>query len=338
MKSDLNTLIKTMKIYITQFKEISSTDLKLVDDVHSPTYFHSVLTDKDLKMVYRGIKNKPQIMLEKLFKDEKFDLDKGRNGVVYASGNSNAPGTSINFTYGRPDNIPNTKNIALSVSNVLAGLQIYNLGKFEYLSTDSTACISGAAALTQAYNMIKWGQLDRVLVISCDEGSSYDMLEFFTKYRVCNTVDEDRGTFFLGEGASYILLESEDVAKDKSIEVISAVTYHENYSNAMGISESGEGYTEVIKRSSREYKIDNVKMHGTGTDDNEIEETIVNDLLGSVNKLYYKRDIGHTLGSNATIEMIKAINDTDDNSTTMHLAAGMGNVFSSVVTRNVGSV
>jgi hypothetical protein len=321
--------MKSKKVYITQHKELSSTKLKQVDNIHSPTYYNVVLEDSDLKMVRRGVKNKSQVMLEKLFDGESFDLGTGRNGAVFAAGNTNAPGTSIHFTHGRPDDIHETRNIVLSVSNVLAGLEVYKLGRFEYLSTDSTACISGAAAFTQAYNMIQWGMLDRVLVISCDDGSSHDMLEFFTKYKVCNTINEDRGTFFLGEGASYILLESEEVVSNPSAEVLSAVTYHEHYSNPMGISETGEGYKTVIESYTDNVNV--VKLHDTGTYDNEVEKRMVKDILGEVNTLSYKKTIGHTLGSNATIELVKSISDVSTDDVVMCLAAGMGNVYSSIV-------
>ena len=328
------------KVYITQHKELSSSNLKLVDYIHSPTYYHSVLSDNDLKAVNRGIKNKVQVLLDKLFEDAQFELNDEGNGVIFAAGNTNAAGTLTYLTKGRPDDYPEARNVALSVSNVLAGYSVNKLGRFEYMTTDATACISSASALTQGYNLIKSGQLKKVLIIACEDGSSIDLLEFFAKYKVSNTVLEDRGSFYLGEGASYILLEDQDTTNVITAEVLSAITYHEHYSNPLGISESGEGYKTIIKGSLSNANvkpnlIDYIKKHDTGTPDNEIESTIINDVFGDINTLSYKKEIGHTLGSNATIEMIKALHDTESQTTTLHIAAGMGNVFSGIITKNI---
>ena len=197
-------------IYITKTKSISSRELRLIDDLNIPTYVHSILDERDMKFVDRGIKTKIHLVLDKLFANHNLEdsLTTARSGLIYAAGNTTSSGFICDLVK-TPDKYPTTKNHALSLHNILMGYIANRVGVFDHLSVDGTACISHTAAMKHAELLIKSGELDRVLIVSAEDGSSNELLEFFCKNKVCNTVDDFRDTFYLGEGASYTLIENE---------------------------------------------------------------------------------------------------------------------------------
>lgn len=325
-------------IHITKTHSISSPTLKLIDDLNIPTYVHSVLDSRDMKMVDRGIKTKIHVILDKLFNNHDLSdtFAHGRSGLIYAAGNTTSSGFICDLVK-QPDHYPTTKNHALSLHNILMGYIANRIGLFDHLSVDGSACISHTAAMKYGKLLIDSGELDRVLVVSAEDGSSNELLEFFCKNKVCNTVDTFRDTFFLGEGASYTVLENDtslEKTKNKPIaELVNVFTRHEEYSNPIGIDPIGSGYRWVIQKAlaCSNNVMDIVRLHDTGTSDNEIELKIINELIPNVKTLSYKKTIGHTLGSCSGIELDLTLNS--HTGTIAHLSAGMGNVFGVIVTK-----
>lgn len=290
------------------------------------------------KKIDLGIKTEPEVVIEKLIKDDLDILSKifsigDKNGIIFASGNSCFSGGTVHLGI-IPDDYPTIRNIPLAVNNILIGKFASSLGVFSHISTDSTACISGHMALKMAKLLMDAGELDRVLIVSADHGTSYDILEFFSTSGACTTVSSEgtsMETFNIGQGANYILLENtksiEETGNKPVARILSVATSAEYHNNPLGISGSGNGYRNVLS-SLNVPNIDFIKLHDTKTPNNEIEKKVVSEFFDSYTPLSYKSRIGHTLGSASNLEMCIALNE--NKGSIISLSAGMGNVFSGV--------
>jgi 3-oxoacyl-(acyl-carrier-protein) synthase len=237
--------------------------------------------------------------------------------------------------------------LPLGMTQIYAGQLANKIGKIDYVSTDSTSCISAHAALYQANNLIKLGELDRVIVVASDNGASEEYMHFFGENGL-SLLAKDEGKlhkFRLGQGANITVLESEKslnqtgnapIAKLHDIKV-----FAENHTNPLGISQSGSGYSTVISRILENLVdttpvIDYVKTHSTYSKDNQIEETIITELLGDVKTVNYKSRIGHIMGPSTGVEMHLSIKELGG--TFISLGAGMGNVFSAALVETLNVI
>jgi 3-oxoacyl-(acyl-carrier-protein) synthase len=186
--------------------------------------------------------------------------------------------------------------------------------------------------------MITSGRLDAVVVIAVDNGLSEEYLSIFGEFGLSKLVHEENNPdivkFRLGQGCNISVFESEDCMSTTRYRPIAEITdmhiVAETHSNPLGISASGEGYKKAIERVDTD-GIDFIKTHSTFSADNKIEEQIINEYFGDIRLVNYKLRIGHTIGPSTAIETALAIQE--ESGTFLSLGAGMGNVFSSVVTK-----
>jgi 3-oxoacyl-(acyl-carrier-protein) synthase len=322
-------------ISLTLNNSIYSEELTLIDDVSIPLYIHRVIHNN--KKVKRGLVTESEVLIEEVLAPYIKELkntftSSTRNGLIFASGNTIWSGSDLKLRV-KPNDYPPCRVLPMSIGNILIGKIANQIGHFQHISTDSTACISGHMAIKTAKLLIDADELDKVLIISADNGTSYDLIEFFTTAGACTTLKTegtDKATFRLGQGANFMVLEKDPVNKPNG-ELLSIAVASEQYSNPLGMNDTGEGYRRVIGSYTKD--IEYVKLHGTGTKDNSIEESIVNEFIDNYKPLKYKHLIGHTLGSNSNIEMCMAMQE--HKGTIMNLSAGMGNVFSSCVIKSV---
>ncbi len=194
------------------------------------------------------------------------------------------------------------------------------LGIRDYLTTISTACSSSANAVMQAARLIKHGMLDRALAGGTDALSRFTLNGFnslmILDKNPCRPFDITRTGLNLGEGAAYLVLESEEAAKGKKVlaEVMGYANandaYHQTASSPDGLgpflSMSG-----ALAMSGLDIKdIDYINAHGTGTDNNDLTEGIAIERI-------WDKDIppvsstkpftGHTLGAAAAVEAVISI-------------------------------
>jgi 3-oxoacyl-(acyl-carrier-protein) synthase len=322
-------------IYITLNDSLYTEETTTINDIAIPLKIHRVI--KDNKKVKRGIITESEALINEVLKSHRKELEKTfskgeKNGLIFASGNTIWSGSDLQLIK-KPKDYPPCRVLPMSMANILIGKVANSIGNFQHISTDSTACISGHMAIKVAKLLIDSGELDRVLIISADNGTSYDLLEFFTTAGACTTLKTegtDLESFHLGQGANYLVLENWDSIKETNniaeAELVSVQVASESYTNPLGINESGEGYRKVISKSPSNPKY--VKLHGTGTNDNEIEEKVVNEFISDYIPLKYKQRIGHTLGSNSNLELCMAMNENVGS--ILCISAGMGNVFSAV--------
>ena len=93
-------------------------------------------------------------------------------------------------------------------------------GKFAMLDTISTACSSAANAIAFGANLIRCGLYDRVAVggsesLSLLHFNGFNTLMILDREQ-CRPFDESRAGLNLGEGAAYLILESESSAKTRN--------------------------------------------------------------------------------------------------------------------------
>lgn len=158
------------------------------------------------------------------------------------------------------------------------------LGIRDYISTISTACSSSANAIQLGARMIRNGDLDRVVAGGTEtltkfHLNGFDSLKILDK-EPCKPFDENRNGINLGEGASYLVLESEESVKLSGKRVICELTgwgnsceaFHQTASSPDGIG-AYLAMKKALEMSGLKLSdIDYINAHGTGTDNNDISE------------------------------------------------------------------
>jgi 3-oxoacyl-(acyl-carrier-protein) synthase len=195
-----------------------------------------------------------------------------------------------------------------------------NLGIKDYLSTISTACSSSANAIMFGARLIKHGLLDRVVVGGTDSMARFTINGFMTLMILdkekCKPFDAERQGLNLGEGAGFIVIESEKAAKGK--EILAELSGYGNSNDAYhqtASSPDGAGAYLAIEKAFKTSglkpsDIDYINAHGTGTAINDLSEGTAIDRMFNKNvpKISStKAFTGHTLGACAAIEAIFSV-------------------------------
>ena len=334
-------------MYITHLNSIYSEDTTLIDYVQYPQYIHQV-SDGGMR-VSLGVKILPSEFVEYLLAgtngaitssmDELKALPTRRTGLILSTGGSvwTGYGTTIPLT----DKYPKHRMLPLGMTQIYAGQLANKLGGTEYVSTDSTSCISAHAALFQANTLIKSGVLDRVIVVASDNGASEEYMSFFGENKLCLLANEEGKAqkFRLGQGANITVLESEEsinvtgnmpIAQLHDISIVA-----ETHTNPLGITTTGDGYKRVISNvlDTHHGHLDYVKTHSTYSKDNQIEQAVITETLGDIKTVNYKSRIGHIMGPSTGVEMHMSIMELGG--TFLSLGAGMGNVFSAAIVESL---
>ncbi|MEE4198158.1 MAG: beta-ketoacyl-[acyl-carrier-protein] synthase family protein [Bacteroidales bacterium] len=158
------------------------------------------------------------------------------------------------------------------------------LGIKDFVSTTSTACSSAANSILLGARMIKNNLIDRVIAGGTESLTKYHLNGFNTLMILdrepCKPFDENRKGLNLGEGAAFLVLESEEVVKAKGKKVLCELTGYGNSCEAFHQTAStpeGKGaymaMKEAIERSGlKPEQIDYINAHGTGTENNDLSE------------------------------------------------------------------
>ena len=187
----------------------------------------------------------------------------------------------------------------------------------EYVTTISTACSSSANAIMLGARMIKSGKLKRVVVGGTDCLSKFTLNGFnslmILSEGFCKAFDDSRKGLNLGEGASYLVLEADDVLKGKP--VMGRISGYGNANDAFhqtASSETGEGAFSAIKKSLEiaglsSKNIDYINAHGTATKNNDLSESnailrIFGEKVPDLSST--KAFTGHTLGASGGLEAV----------------------------------
>ena len=189
-------------------------------------------------------------------------------------------------------------------------------------STNS-ACASGAHAIFQGYQMIKSGLVDIALVGGTDAPFVYGLLKAWDALRIvsadtCRPFSRDRSGLVLGEGAGMIVLESEAHAKQRQVEIYAELAGCGLSSDAGHITRPDiDGIEKAIASALNHAglaidQIDYINAHGTGTEYNDIAETIALHRVfgvhaGALAVSSTKSMHGHALGASSALEFIASV-------------------------------
>ena len=188
--------------------------------------------------------------------------------------------------------------------------------------TLSTACSSSLNAIMLGAKLIKHGLAKRVIAGGTDALTRFTLNGFNTLMILdkghCRPMDASRTGLNLGEGAAYIVMESEESAKSANKEIFCKIAGYANANDAYHqTASSPDGYgpylamKEALDMSGlKPEQISYVNAHGTGTDNNDLTEGLaIERIFGekvppvSSTKPY----TGHTLAAAGVVETVFSI-------------------------------
>ncbi len=190
------------------------------------------------------------------------------------------------------------------------------------MATISTACSSSANALLMGARMIQQGLVKRAICGGCDALSRFTLNGFNSLKNVakepCKPFDRDRVGLNLGEGAAYLLLETETSALERGATILAAFSGYCNSNDAYhptAPSPHGDGAYNTMKQAMemaglKPSDIGYINAHGTATINNDIAEGSAISRLFAGTMPYFsstKPYTGHTLAAAGAIEAIFSI-------------------------------
>lgn len=193
------------------------------------------------------------------------------------------------------------------------------LGIRDFVTTISTACSSAANAVMLGARMIRHGQLDAAIVGGTDALCRFTLNGFHSLMILdkdhCRPFDRSRAGLNLGEGAGYLVLQSEKSLQRTPYCELSGFANTNEAFHQTGSSPEGDGafssMSEAIASSGvSAEEIDYINVHGTGTPGNDASEgTALRRIFGKAVPPFssVKAFIGHTLGASEGIEAVYSV-------------------------------
>lgn len=195
-------------------------------------------------------------------------------------------------------------------------------GPFRMVTTMSTACSSAANAMILGANMIKAGLADRVIAGGTEALSRFHFNGFNTlmilSSQPCTPFDSTHCGINLGEGAAYLVLESEESARRRGAKPLAVLSGYGNACDAFhqtATSEDGEGPFLAMSKALKSAgltpdDISYINTHGTGTPNNDDSELAAIKRIWPGKVPYYSSTKGftaHTTSASGAIEAVISI-------------------------------
>lgn len=201
-----------------------------------------------------------------------------------------------------------------STSQMAKGLFV-----FDEASTISTACSSAANAIMLGARMLENGEADIVVAGGTEALTRFHLNGFnslmILDHKRCRPFDATRAGLNLGEGAAYIVMTSEKIARQLKVIPHAYITGWGNACDAFhqtASSENGEGAYLAMKAALEKAHlsaedIQYVNAHGTGTPNNDPSEVaalrrIFGEQMPRVSST--KSFTGHTTSASGGIETV----------------------------------
>ena len=156
---------------------------------------------------------------------------------------------------------------------------------FTFATSISTACSSAANAIILGANLIRSGQTEIAVVGGAECITKYHLNGFnslmILDHDQCRPFDANRAGLNLGEGASYLVIESEESALRRGATIWGRLSGYGNACDAFhqtASSDNGEGaflaMQQALTRAGLQPQdISYVNAHGTGTPNNDLSES-----------------------------------------------------------------
>ena len=195
----------------------------------------------------------------------------------------------------------------------------------------AAACASSAAAINDAFNLIRLGKVDAMVVggsecavMEASIGGLGNMRALSTRnddpWTASRPFDLDRDGFVLGEGAGCLVLEEYEHAKARGAKIyaemtgagLSADAYHITASHPEGLGVIAAMRQAIEESGMQITDVDHINTHGTSTPIGDISEPKA--IVGLFGDHAYKLAInstksmtGHLLGAAGAVEAIATI-------------------------------
>lgn len=195
-------------------------------------------------------------------------------------------------------------------------------GHLDSMCTISTACSSATNAIVMGANLIKSGRADAAIVGGTESLSKFHLNGFnslmILDHDNCKPFDKNRNGLNLGEGAAYLVIESEESARARGCEPICELSGYANACDAFhqtATSPEGEGAYlamkgALTKAGLRPSDIDYINAHGTGTGNNDqCESVAIKRVFGDEMPRFSstKAFTGHTTSAAGAVEAVISI-------------------------------
>lgn len=220
--------------------------------------------------------------------------------------------------------------IPKAIINTAAGLIAIKLGIHGPCFGVVTACSSGADAVGQAYYAVKEGRLDAVLVGGVESVMTELAVQGFHQMQALSEsadpkrasipFDKDRQGFVMGEGAAFLLIESEEHAEKRSAKTQGQIAgygqtcdaYHITAPMADGTYAARAMELAMNDAGIEKTSVGYINAHGTGTPLNDsCESKAVEKCFGDYAKSLLisstKSMTGHMLGAAGAFEVIMSV-------------------------------
>lgn len=192
-------------------------------------------------------------------------------------------------------------------------------GGFARSSTVSTACSSALNAIAAGADLLRTGKAELVLAGGTESLTRFHFEGFrslmITDASPCRPFCATRTGLNLGEGAAYLVLETEESARRRNVRPLAWLSGYGNACDAFhqtASSDSGEGAFLAMRQALEEARlqpsqIDYINAHGTGTPNNDASEAAaMHRLFGSSLPPFSstKAFTGHTTSASGAIEAV----------------------------------
>jgi 3-oxoacyl-[acyl-carrier-protein] synthase II len=189
-----------------------------------------------------------------------------------------------------------------------------------------SACASGADAIADAVRLIRLGEADAVVAGGAEAQiqalplAAFGVMEALSPSGMSRPFDKRRDGFVMGEGAGMLVLESEELARERGADVLGWILGHGVTNDAhhmVAPHPEGRGAIQAMRRALDNAGVDAgdvhyVNAHGTGTPANDVTETMaIKQVFGERAKQIpvssLKSSIGHLIGAAGAVEAIATI-------------------------------
>jgi 3-oxoacyl-(acyl-carrier-protein) synthase len=194
-----------------------------------------------------------------------------------------------------------------------------HFGRFALVTTPSTACSSAANALILGAELLQTGERERVVVGGSECLSKFHLNGFNTlmilDHEPCRPFDAERAGLNLGEGAGYLVLETEASAQRRGVRPLARLSGYGNACDAFhqtATSADGEGAYRAMKQALERAglqpaDVDYINAHGTGTPNNDASECKAMQRLFGADVPPFsstKGYTGHTTSASGAVEAV----------------------------------
>ena len=273
---------------------------------------------------------------EQAIKDAKLDPEKrlGANvGIVFGTGIGGIGATeqAVRTYDERGASRINPLAITQLMPNSSTGQVAIQYGIEGPSLTITTACAASANAVGEAKNMIQNGIVDMVVVGGTESGTTPMTIGAFAQIRALSTnnenpkeaskpFDKGRDGFVMGEGSTVLIMESEESALKRGVDIYGYVAGYGATTDAFHITapaEGGKGAVVAMQKAIEDADltindIDYINAHGTSTPANDKNETAaIKTVFG---QKAYELDIsstksmtGHLLGGGGAFESMVSV-------------------------------